>query len=258
MIFDLLSTDMYAQYNVKVAQALGLNAAVYINELININRKAIEKKKLTTEDGKFLVKRSYIKDRTTLTEDEQLILDNKFIKLEIMKKDLDKPDELCLDIDNLTSLLLAEDKDILKEAGKTIKKRGRPAGSTREIQAATLKKFTESHRNPEIVNALKGWVDGVYANPKGFLSKIAIETFMKELDDYCNCDLDLALKLIEIATINGYRVFEWAKKQFENNYKKDWDKQHRVVQSTPTSNNNQTPLEIAIQKPRRIISREEF
>ena len=48
-LFDLLSTDMYVSYNVKLAQVLDLQSAIYISELININRKAIEKNKL--KDG---------------------------------------------------------------------------------------------------------------------------------------------------------------------------------------------------------------
>ena len=46
MLLDLLSTDNLVNYNVKIAQIMGLHTAIYINELINISNKAIKKKKL--------------------------------------------------------------------------------------------------------------------------------------------------------------------------------------------------------------------
>ena len=40
MLIDLLSTDNLANYNIKIAQVMGLHSAIYINELINISNKA--------------------------------------------------------------------------------------------------------------------------------------------------------------------------------------------------------------------------
>ena len=61
MLFELLATDMYVSYNVKLAKTLGLTSAIYLSELININRKAIEKNKI--KDGYFKINREYIEDR---------------------------------------------------------------------------------------------------------------------------------------------------------------------------------------------------
>ena len=64
--------------------------------------------------------------------------------------------------------------------------------------------------NAELLVAYQHWVDGVFANPKGFLTKESIKIFQKTVDDFCNHNLDAALRVIEIATVNGYRDATWA------------------------------------------------
>jgi hypothetical protein len=46
VLIELLSTSNYVSYNIKLAELLGLHAAIYISELMNINDKAIRKNKL--------------------------------------------------------------------------------------------------------------------------------------------------------------------------------------------------------------------
>ena len=74
MILDLLSTDMYISFNIKLAHRIGLQAAIYLGELLNINKKAIQKEKII--DGNFFkLNRDYIEQRTTLQKQEQKELD---------------------------------------------------------------------------------------------------------------------------------------------------------------------------------------
>ena len=49
MLIDLLATDNLANYNIKIAQIMGLHTAIYINELINISNKATQKNKLVAD-----------------------------------------------------------------------------------------------------------------------------------------------------------------------------------------------------------------
>ena len=69
--------------------------------------------------------------------------------------------------------------------------------------------------NSELLEAYKGWIDGVYSNPKGFLSKRSIEIFQNQLNDYTKGDLDVALAILDIATVNGYRDVTWAITKYE-------------------------------------------
>ena len=45
-------------------------------------------------------------------------------------------------------------------------------------------------QNEELRQAYEEWIDGVYANPKGFLSARSISIFQKTVDDFARGDLD--------------------------------------------------------------------
>ena len=221
MLFDLLSTDMYASYNVKVAQVIGLHSAIYLNELININRKAIQKNKLN--NNKFTIDRKYITERTTLEEDEQKIIEGKLLKVNILEKDPLDENKLSINITNLTNILSAEDNNLLQKVTKLTKvKTLNPPGSKitqRQKERDALKNYISTGVS-ELDEAFIGWIDGVYANPKGFLSKRAITIFQNRLNEYTNGNIEIALKILDVATINGYRVCDWAIDAFEREYKK--------------------------------------
>ena len=40
MLIDLIRTDNYVSFNVQLAHIVGLHAAIYLSELLNINSKA--------------------------------------------------------------------------------------------------------------------------------------------------------------------------------------------------------------------------
>ena len=71
--------------------------------------------------------------------------------------------------------------------------------------------------NYELLTALRDWVDGVYARPGGFLSKSSIKLFQDTLNNYTQGDLDLALAVVRVATIQGYRDCTWAINLYESN-----------------------------------------
>lgn len=219
MLIELLSMSNYGSYNFKIAQIFGLNHAVYLSELLNINSKAIAKNKL--EDKYFKLDRKYIESRTTLTTEQQLMIDEDFIRVGILQKNDSNKNMLNLNISVLTSLLTSDDDQICKNI-KTIIKTNTAQKKSKTTQKdkniAELKSFINpTHK--ELQDALEGWIEGVLARPGGFLSRRAITLFQGRIDQYADHNLDLALKLIDIATINGYRDAEWAINKYEANYK---------------------------------------
>ena len=57
-------------------------------------------------------------------------------------------------------------------------------------------------------------------NPKiGWLSKLAVTKFVNRTNEYSQGDLDVALKIVEIATIQCYRDCDWAISIYENSKK---------------------------------------
>lgn len=218
--------DNYVQYNIKIAEILGLHPAIYISELLNINGKAVRKDKITNES--FIVDREYIQKRTTLSRDEQKEIETVLLNLGILKKQESNDNALTLDLTILTSLVSAEPMS-LKSLEKIIQtaKKDKTKRTKAEVIIDTLKdKVTAT--NEELREAYFDWIDSVYAK-QGWMSAKSVVCGQRTIDDYCNHNLDLALHLIEIASINGYRDIQWA----INTYEKDYKLQYSIPRATP-------------------------
>ena len=223
MLLDLLSTDNLANYNVKIAQVMGLHTAIYINELINISNKAIKKKKLISAKY-FLLNREYITKRTTLELEEQLAIDSKLIKVSVIQKPDSDVDHIYLDIDKLAEIISSDDSAYLdKVKKKTEIKTAALPGMKQTLRQKQAEEFKNSITitHPELKEAYDGWVDGVLANPKGFLSKRAIKIFIDTVDSFADGYLDVALTIINIAAVNGYRDATWAINKYNEENKKN-------------------------------------
>ena len=215
----------YVSYNIEVAKILGLHTAIYISELTNINEKAIRKNK--TEDNFFTLSREYIKERTTLDIDEQLEIEKKLVKVGILEKPKNDPTKMYLNVEVLISIIKSPDEDLLKEVTKLTelkenkKKRGRRALSD------TLKGMIQTD-NVELREAYCNWIDTLYAK-QGWLSKQMMVEAQEIVDNFSQRNLDVALKLIKIADLNGYRDMNWA----VNAYKKNYNITYRIPTPTP-------------------------
>lgn len=223
MLTDLMCTDNYAMFNVKVANVMGLHAAVYVNEILNITQKAQQKRKIV--NGYVTIDRDYVHRRTTIFPEEQISIDKKLVGIGVLSVAEDNPDNIQLSVDTLANLVAADDACLLKKVTKLTEVKSVVQSSTkmsmRQKTILELKDFIKCS-NEELLNAYRDWVDGVYANPKGYLSKRAIIVFQRDVDEFARGDLDLALKIIEIATINGWRCAEWAINSFKKDYAKDF------------------------------------
>lgn len=241
MLTDLLCSDNYVNFNIKLAHTIGLHSAIYVNELLNISQKAAKKKKLTNDF--VTIDRDYIQQRTTLITEEQITIDQKLAKIGVVEISPDSPDMIKLNIDTLTNIAIDDDAKLLGKVAKltTVKSVTTPGAklSMRQRNIMALKDSIICS-NGELLQAYKDWVDGVYANPKGFLSAKAIAVFQKGVDDFAKGDLDLALKIVEIATINGYRNVDWAINVFQKDYAKDFYRTY-----TPVEPNNK-PVKVQV------------
>lgn len=215
MLLDLLSRNNYVSYNIKVAEILGLHSAIYLSELMNINDKAIKKSK--TKDNYFTVNRKYITQRTTLSVEEQHKIDKQFFDIGLLKLDNSNKDTVTLDIAVLTSLL-AGNEEIIKDLKKIVKNISQPKKLTKVQEQCELMKTYITTTNVELYSAYCDWIDAVYAK-LGWMSKKAVTVGQHLVDETSNHDLDVALKILDIATVNGYKDMTWAVKMYHDNYK---------------------------------------
>lgn len=245
MLTDLIASDNYISFNVKAAQILGLNSAVYLSEIINICNKAAIKNKLD-ENGLCTIDRNYVCKRTTIQPEEQISIDDKLSNLKIIERSSYSKNKINIDLNVLASILTSEDMKSIKQIKNLALIKESDKKLTQKQMIINSLKKKASHPNKELDQAFKAWIDGVYSKPNGFLSTGAVNIFMKSVDEYAKGDLDLALKIIEIATINGYRECQWAINMFEKDFKRSFY-QHREAQQK----------ELAKEDPSNIILRDE-
>lgn len=227
MLIDLLSMSNYGSYNIKVAQILGLETAIYLNELMNINEKALRKNKV--EENFFIIDRDYIASRTTLTPEKQEQIETTLLKIGILEKSESNKDSISLNITVLTSILMSPDEQLIKNISKLSQPK-----STKATKAQAIREQLKTNivtTNEELREAYGEWIESVYQKD-GWMSKKSVVCAQQVIDEFSNRNLDIALKVIEIATINGYRNMEWA----VNSYKKDYNVTYRVAPPTPVSN----------------------
>lgn len=218
MLLDIFNEDNSITINLKTIKVFGLPTAVYLTELINIFKKATRKNKL--QDGYFKLDRKYIYNLLDLSVEEQLVCDANLLKTSVLKRLSEDPNMMKIDLNLYLSILNSEDVKLIEDVRKEMKTT-RPKGTTLSQRQITINNLKDSIdcSNYELLTALRNWVDGVYARPNGFLSKTAVTIFQNTLNNYTKGDLDLALRIVQIATIQGYRDCSWAIELYEKDQK---------------------------------------
>lgn len=219
MFIDLLYPNNYMNYNITLAHIIGLKSSVYCGELLNIYKKAQSKDKLI--DGEFIkVSRKYIYERTTLTVEEQLIIDTNLSKINLITRNIDDPDLLKLDIEIYASIISNNDVRLIEDIRrKVIVESPKGVKQTKRIRTINALKDIVVCDNYELSTALRDWVDAIFDNPKGFLSRVAVEEFQNDLNNYTKGNIELAIRIVKIASIQGYKNCQWAINIYEKDNK---------------------------------------
>lgn len=225
MLIELLSSSNYVNFNIKLAQILGLKPAIYLSQLMDINEKAIRKNKV--DNNYFTIDRKYIESRTTLTKDEQSSIEKDLLNIGILEKDTEKKNTISLNITMLTSIMMTPDEDLLKDISSLSKSKKKKTKS--EVIEEHLKDNILTTNN-ELRSAYYEWIESVLTK-KGAMTKAAVIHAQPTLDKFCNRNLDVALKVLEIASIHGYEDINWA----INSYNKDFKVNYNVSDSASKS-----------------------
>lgn len=219
MLLNLLNSQNYISVNIDAINIFGLNTAVYCSELLNIYKKATLKNKLIDEKF-FKVDRKYIFSRTSLTVEDQIKCDLNLSKVNIISIKEEDRDIISFDYELYASILSSEDLKLLEDVSKKAKiKTPRGVAESKRQHAITELKNNIICSNYELLTALRGWVDSIFSRPNGYLSLKVVKLFQDTLNNYTKGDLDLALRLVEISTIQGYKDCNWAIQLYEKDLK---------------------------------------
>lgn len=228
MLIELLSTSNYVSFNIKLANLLGLQTAIYISEIMNVNDKAIRKDKIS--ESSFSLDRDYITKRTTISVDEQLEIDKNLIKLGIVEKPNEDVNCLVLNISILTALLMSSDEELLENVEHLSKLKTKKSKTTKADAIRQNLKTNIVTTNVELIEAYSDWIDAVYAK-QGWMSKKAVTIGQGVVDNFSNRDLDVALTVISIAAMHGYVDMQWAINKYVEQHKLKRD--IHIPKSTP-------------------------
>lgn len=222
MLIELISGNAYLSVNKKLITILGMQNAVYLSHML-------EKAYMNNSETVNL-SRKEIESIFLLTVEEQRNCEVILNKSNIIEFEDNGSDEISVKINasGVTTLLTTEDPTVINKVKKSARAGGTPVkGKSERQQYKERLKYSIKAPNDELLKAYQDWVDGVYANPSGFLSKRAIESFQKEVDEFAKGDLDLALKIIEIAAVRGYKICKYAVNVFNAEYAKVFYSKYR-------------------------------
>ena len=213
MLIELLSSSNYVNFNVKIAQILGLKPAIYLSQIMDINEKAIRKNKMN--DSYFTIDRKYIESRTTLTKDEQVAIEKDLLTIGILEKDAQKKNNISLNITTLTSIIMTPDEELVKDISSLSK--GKKKRTKSEVIEDNLKNNILT-TNTELRDAYYEWIESVL-DKRGMMTKAAVIHAQPTLDQFCNRNLDIALEVLRIASVHGYEDINWAINLYNKEFK---------------------------------------
>ncbi len=211
MLVELLSQSNYQSFNIKLAQLLGLESAIYLSALIDINEKAFRKNKII-DNGFFTVDRDYIKTRTTLTKSKQEKIEFELNKLGILEL---SNDHLKINLEILTSLVLEENEEIRRDLSNF--RKAANSKNKGDYILENVKKNIDTKLPMELQQAYANWLDSVYSKIN-FVNKQTLFNAQKEVDTASNHNLDVALDIINIAAASGWKDMKWAVKVYKERH----------------------------------------
>jgi hypothetical protein len=178
--------------------------------------------------------------RTTIDEAEQLDIEEYLIKLGILEKG-EESDVMSLNITNLTAIMMSPDEQLID---KVKKKRKRSTSATKATKDDKIKSNLKGNlrvQNPELREAYEGWIDTIY-DKQGWMSVKCVTVAETTIDSFSNRNLDVALKLLEIASVHGYRDIQWAINKYNQEFKVSYSTSPEVRKVV--TNNSQLSEEV--------------
>lgn len=214
MLINLISQSNYQSYNVFIAKTLGLNTAVYLNALIEINEKAMRKEKLVDEH--FTIDRKYITDRTTLTVTQQKNIEKTLETIQVIHKNND--DCIKVNIDVLAGIMMGKEESVVKDLSFLKQAKQSNVDVKKQSILKSVKMNINQSYPDDMKQAYSEWLD-VVQNKFGFVSKQMILTAQSVVDHEANHDVDKAIDIIHIASANGWKDMNYAVKVYNERNK---------------------------------------
>lgn len=198
------------EVNTKVIKIFNRDIALYWAVLVCI-LKHVKKKNSVDANGFFLLDREYVENRCGLTLEEQLVCDSALMKAGIVEVSEDDINRLGIHVDKMIELIIDDNTRDLKKVAKVAKTTATDQRAAKKAgQIATMQRIACCDLDPAVNEALKAWVEAIYASKtKGFLTKAIIADFLDKLNAYTTSS-EVKVELIKIAMNQGWKDMAWA------------------------------------------------
>lgn len=204
MLVDALSLGSYILVNAKLANLIGLHESIYVAEILDIDRRA-ENKKCLDSDGYFVLDRTYMTARTTFNEDTQKSVEDSLVAHGVLETK--SGNKIKVNVNAITTLLMSDGEELQT----TLKTTAMQSRKTKKQSICDgLKKYIRS-TNVELRTAYNAWIDTVAY--KGINQQTVTYT-QDRIDSFTSKNLDMALEILNIATANEYKNIEYAIKVY--------------------------------------------
>lgn len=185
----------FGRYNIFLASVFGLDVSVYLTYILD-----------NQSDNQFILDRNVVLKNTFLSLDQQKDIEKRLVAIQLIS--IDK-DVITINFDILNSIFEEKDKETLIDLSKLTKKKN----TKQDAMKRNLKSYIHT-TNPELRDAYTLWIDAVF-DRQGWMSERAVTSGQDIIDNYSSRNLDVALDILKIAAINGYRDLQWAVNTYE-------------------------------------------
>ena len=187
-VFDITNNE---QYNLSIAKEYGILTAVYLTEII---------RQCKNSPTPFAPDEQEIIDRIAMAETDQHKAKKKLISIGILDKVDD--DKVSFSQNGFLNLFACQQVELAKQETPRKKR------TKEEVKLDNLKSRIAT-ANAELYSAYCSWIKAVL-DKDGWMAPEAVVQGQNAVDNASNRNLDVALHIISIATINGYRDMSWA------------------------------------------------
>ena len=210
---DLAGNSSYGRYNRKFAQIVGLEAAVYWSEILEVLDRVLEKKTFD-HDGWFVLNRDYIKKRTTFSEEKQKECEDILSRIEIYQVSPDNENRVRCDVKAFVKIIAEDDIETVKEVkaiAKAATKTAKAESKKANIIAMLVNSLSES---PEVTEKYRQFLEVAYG--KGLCQKAKLKNFVDEINQFTSDD-SVKIQLLNIGIDRSYAKAEWIINAYSRN-----------------------------------------
>ena len=184
MLLDAFGQESCQSYNVRLAQVIGLNNAIYFDVLTGLFRKAIQTNAVINDEY-FWVDREYVTSRTTFSVNDQLKFEETLTSMGIIILSEDKKYvKLCLN--TVLNLIDGAQRDVIKDFD-TVKKSANRGTKADWALRGIIKKINKNYPG-NIQVALANWLTTISLK-YGYVNSTLLEQAEAVVNNYVWSDI---------------------------------------------------------------------